>query len=303
MENTSTSSERVDALERLSDRVYEAIDQKTHGEHRYHQMLRLGMNATATMLCEKSMDEAGKAYVSIMQDQLRRGGMTPFDYREWTKYKAYAETLPGAPYVRTTHFDDLAEKYADTTRATADSEHLPESDARHAIHLGALAVPYAMEHYPDLNPQRIAVYTLWHDMLEAYTGDIPTLGISEKLLAEKHRIEAEALLTFEEEYAQEWPQLVAMIRKYETLDDDESKFTKSIDKLDPGFTHFANHGAQLLTHYRYQTKDSFVKDIETGTNRIRSYGSSFPFVLEDREELTKRIADHTEWPATDQLAS
>jgi 5'-deoxynucleotidase YfbR-like HD superfamily hydrolase len=303
MENTNTSSERVDALENLSDRVYEAIDQKTNGTHRYRRIVRLGMNATANTLQEKNMDDAGDTYLSMLHEQLQRGGVTPFDYQEWKQYKRYAESLSKAPDVRTTRFDDLAKIYADTTRGTADAERMPESDARHAVHLGALAVPYAMKYYPDLNYRKTAVYALWHDVLEAYTGDVQTLGISQTLLDEKHRLEAEALVTFGQQYRKEWPQLVTMLERYEALDDDEAKFTKSFDKLDPGFTHYANHGAQLLHHYGYGTKEAFISDIETGTSRIRSYGSSFPFLLEDRDELTKRIADHTEWPATDQLAS
>jgi 5'-deoxynucleotidase YfbR-like HD superfamily hydrolase len=303
MENTNTSSERVDALVRLSDHVYEAIDQSAWGKERYRRILRMGMNVVAKTTKHKSLDVAGATYEALLLKHMQRGGLDESAFQEWPQYARYVETLPKAPLFALNRLGALPNAYAAATRATHDLNENPESDARHSVHLSALAVPYALEYYPDLNPHKIAAYSLMHDVVEAYTGDVPTLGISTEALAHKHAAEQVALLDFTRDYEKRFPQFVRMVETYESLADDEAKYVKSFDKLDPGFTHYANKGAQLMNHYGYASPEAFTADIEIGTDRIRSYGSSFPFVLEDRDELTKRIADHTEWPATDQFAS
>ena len=57
----NTSSERVDSLERLSDRVYDAIDPRVHGEPRYRRMVRLGVNLLGEELREgNTLESAGE---------------------------------------------------------------------------------------------------------------------------------------------------------------------------------------------------------------------------------------------------
>lgn len=299
MEKMNTSPQRVDMLMQLSDHVYPAIDERIGCERRARRILRLGVNAIAHELEIHDVTSAGNTYKSILATQLARGGMDADSYQQWPQYAAHIDTLPHiSEVIQNTAFSELANRYGDVKRATRDASGNKESDARHAVHLSSLALPYAAEFYPTLDSSRIAIYCLVHDILEAYTGDVPTLGITDNQLALKYQAEEKALKQLDNSYAKTWPEFVKIIHDYETLADQESRYVKTFDKLDPAFTHFSNKGAQLINFYGYTSREELLSISEHATKRIATYGSDFPLVLNDRMEITKRVADHTVWPAT-----
>lgn len=259
---TSTSIERVDELIRQSDRVYDTIDPFSDGEARYRRMLRTGINATALALRQGStLSETGEQLLTL---------------------PAILPRKPGS-------LDYLADRYADVPRATLDRTGNPETDARHAIHLMKLAVPYAQEFYPHLDGRKVGVYALIHDLIEAYAGDVPSLGMSKEQEAKKHHDETQAVMTLRKEYGDMWPEFVELIEAYENLTESEARFTKTFDKLDPGFTHFYSRGKQIKAHYGY-SKTEFLEAIDGATKRMAHYAGDFPQLMQDREELTRRVA-------------
>ncbi|MGH7218078.1 MAG: HD domain-containing protein [Candidatus Microsaccharimonas sp.] len=261
---TNTSVERVDELMRRSDAIYDDIDRSFDDEVRYRRMLRTGIGMAAVSLRNgNNINETGQQLLN----------------------------MPSAnpPTIYPRELESLAYNYGDVTRATLDRRGNPEPDARHAIHLMKLAAPYARELYPSLNPNKIATYALVHDLLEAYAGDVPSLGMSKLQEAEKHHNEAQALITFRKEFGDTWPELVELVESYEALADSEARFTKTFDKLDPGFTHFYSNGAQLKSHYGY-SHDEFLGAIDEATKRMEPYSGEFPLVMHDRDELTRRVA-------------
>ncbi|MBC7564625.1 HD domain-containing protein [Candidatus Saccharibacteria bacterium] len=294
----NTSSERVDSLMQLSNEIYPAIDQRLGGETRARRILRLGINVVANELKHGDMHTAGEQYESILIDQLQRGGIHPGSYRQWPAYMSHIKNIPSSPDVQTMSMNGLANTYADVKRRTLAEDGKRERNARHAVHLSALALPYAYEQYPWLDAPRVAVYSLFHDVLEAYTGDVPTLGISEHDLALKYKAEEKAMEQLAFDYGQVYPEFVQAVHDYETLANPEARYTKTSDKLDPAYTHFANKGKQLVGFYGYTSPEQLLVASEPTTARIMGYGSEFPELLEDRLELLKRVADHTEWPAT-----
>ena len=264
MTTMNTSSERVDELIRRSDAIYDIIDTSFDDEVRYRRMLRAGLSMAAISLrLGKGIDETGAQLLAMPSG------------------------LP--PTAGPRELESLAYAYGDVTRATLDRSGNPETDARHAIHLMKLAVPYAEEMYPKLNPNKIAAYALFHDVLEAYAGDVPSLGMSPSQAAQKHHNEAWALITLRQEYGESWPELVELIESYEALSDGEMRFTKTFDKLDPGFTHLQSKGVQLKSHYGY-SHDDFLHAIDEATQRMQPYSDEFPLVMLDRDELTRRVA-------------
>lgn len=261
--NMNTSPERVDWLIKQSDQIYADIDQPFNSEPIYRRILRLGINSTALALRDGApLPEIGKQLL----------------------------TLDGRHPEKEGPLDILANQYADIERATLDHEGNSETDARHAIHLMKLAVPYAMKYYPKLDTGKIAAYSLTHDIVEAYANDTPSLGITPEQKVQKDLVEAQAMKDLRRDYGTQWPEFVELIETYEALADDEARFTKAFDKLDPGFTHLYTHGVQLTTRYNY-TRDAFMDAINQGTQRMQEYASDFPFVLEDRTEITTRVAD------------
>lgn len=262
----NTSVERVDTLIRRSDAIYDEIDTTFDGEVRYRRMLRAGISMAAISLrLGNSIDETGEQLINMGS--------------------GFAPTI-GPP-----ELEWLAYTYGDVQRATVDRNGNPETDARHAIHLMQLAVPYAREVYPHtVNPRKAAVYALFHDVLEAYAGDVPSLGMSAAQAAEKHRNEMKALATFKAQFGKQWPELVELVESYEALEDIEARYTKSLDKVDPGLTHLYSHGSQLAAHYGYTSANEFLEAIDEGTERMSVYSAEFPEIIQDREELTRRIA-------------
>ncbi len=262
MMRTNTSIERVDQLILRSDAIYSAIDPDFDGEPRARRMLRVGINTLALSLRRgEEVEQAGARLLNLSN--------------------VFAHTH--AP------LDELSDMYADIRRATHDREGNLETDARHAIHLMKLAAPYAREFYPELNQGRIAAYALIHDIIEAYAGDVPSLGMTPEQEQQKQLDESQALLRLHEEYGREWPEFIALIESYEALDTPEACFVKTFDKLDPGFTHFYSNGVQLKSHYGL-SEDGFYIAIDQATQRMQRYAGDYRQLMDDRNELTRRVA-------------
>lgn len=256
----NTSAERVDALMRHSDEIYSDIDPLFDGEPRHRRMLRVGMTTLAVALRNgESIEQAGSRLLQLdfMQPQ-QQGSL-----------------------------DTLFNKYADIERGTFDQDGKHETDSRHAVHLLKLGVPYAAQYYPHLKLGTVAAYFLAHDLPEAYAGDVQSLGMSPEQERLKIANEAQALVTLQHEYGTAWPEFVQFVIGYEELSEPEIEYVRTFDKLDPGFTHFENKGLAL----RRFNRDSFYHAVGQTTQRMARYSASFPQLMEDRMELTKRVAD------------
>lgn len=294
----TTSELRVDSLIALSDKIYPVIDSEIQGETRARRILRLGIQVVAHTL-ETAPEYplvAGDHYHALLRHELSPTIM-PADYAAWPGYAPQLAALPRPQpaLILDQPLDSLARAYADVPRGTMSANGEFETDASHAIHLSALALPYAAEYYPEFDQSKIAVYCLIHDLVEAYAGDVLSLGMSKADEARKNRDEAAALRRITNEFSESFPRFVAAIHDYENLVDDEARFVKTFDKVDPSFTHFANHGRALRNSPRITSSDTFRTLIDETTERMRPYSGGFPEVMEDRRELTERIIAITPW--------
>lgn len=301
MVKMNTSAERVDSLMKLSDQIYPAIDERIGGETRAHRILRLQVNAVANELEAGTIESAGRITESILISQLGRSGIFLSAFTDFPAYIPHAKTLPEPPHTQFTQLNELARKYGSTQRGTLDATGEREHDARHAVHLESLAPAYAAQYYPELNTGKVVVYLALHDILEAYVGDVNTYNLSKALKEKKHQDEIAALKMLALEYGYSWPAFVGVIQDYEALKDPEARYAKTFDKLDPAFTHYNNRGHQILHYHGTPTKKVMLENMDKRTEEIAPYGNEFPLVMEDRIELTKRVADHIEWPATETI--
>jgi len=288
----NTSYERVDALTHISDQIYPILEQKVHGEIRARRIMRLGIKTVAVAM--KSGDtpaEAGERFDIDLSHTLRR-----VDYGSYEHYRPTDRPLQrisrSLQHIIKPRRDlgRLANRYADIERGTLLANLTPEPDAVHAIHLAALATPYARAHYPDLHPGKVALYSLIHDLPEAYAGDTPTFNISEGGLEAKRQAEATALATLRHNFGERWPELMNALEDYESLADNEAAFVKTMDKNDPGYTHFRNDAYALRVHHGVRSVSQFRKQARKNTERTLTYASRFPLLLEDKAILTGRIA-------------
>jgi putative hydrolase of HD superfamily len=301
MTQTINTRNRADTLIHLSDRIYDAIDTEVDGETRSRRIVTLGVNVVAQML-ETSYSHRfpGDHYHQLLVNEMAHGGLTISDraYDAWPRYKTIVAELPSRPIMVPVDqtLVDLSSQYADVQRATQARDGLYETDARHAAHLSALALPYAAELYPELDQAKIALYCLLHDIVEAYAGDVPSLNMSIEVMRAKQTAEAAAIQQLTREFGDTYPQFVKFVHDYEELTDNEARFVKTFDKLDPSFTQAANGGITLTRDYGIRSAREYLRGIDASTVRMRSYAQDFPEVMADRQELNHRVAEMTDWP-------
>lgn len=164
-----------------------------------------------------------------------------------------------------------------------------ETDGEHTLHLQFLAVAYAAKYKPDLDIGKVALYCMVHDLVEVYAGDTPTLMASKNEMSTKEALESAALERLKKELGDTWEFIVQLLVEYESLNDDESRYVRTFDKCDPGFSHYNNKGKSLAS-LGVNTLDKFRKANDSTRKRMAAYASKHGDVMDVREELQKRIA-------------
>lgn len=293
-------NERVDSLITLSDRVYDAIYDNTDQGTRSRQILTLGIQVAAhTLENTYGTGLGGDAYHSHLVGNLSDSGLSITDkaYDPWAPYHKVVMDLPPLRSAMPVDLklNRLARDYATVERATVGRDGVNETNDIHVAHLGALALPYAATTYPDLEQSKIALYTLVHDLVEAYVGDVVSLGASDEVMNAKADAEANALRQLESDFGNKFPKLVQATIDYEELLDDEARFVKSFDKMDPSFTHISNDGIVLKERLMIRGRQEFMRLHNMTTYRMWPYSKDFIEILDDRAEMAERIADKS-WP-------
>lgn len=146
----------------------------------------------------------------------------------------------------------------------------PESDAEHSFSLAFQALLLTPSY---LDRCRCIELALAHDIAEVYSGDMLPGEIN---AAEKHQKEREAVCRLSKELNA--PTLIELFDEYENQETPESRFIKSLDKLDnvllahyydachrapqPLFEEFSNGAKKYL-------KDHPQKENETAVNIIK----------------------------------
>jgi putative hydrolase of HD superfamily len=123
----------------------------------------------------------------------------------------------------------------------------PETDSDHTVMLGIIACAWADRCAPHLDKGLIAQFALVHDLVEAYSGDVMSLGMSPETRKNKEQREHEAFLRIKDEF-KSLPWITRTIEQYESLSFEEARFVKILDKVMPKLTHLLNHGAALREH-------------------------------------------------------
>jgi putative hydrolase of HD superfamily len=131
------------------------------------------------------------------------------------------------------NFIDLLIKFQGTDR------HIPipslnrvENDTEHSYNLAMTAwLIIAADKLP-LSLDLVIRYALVHDLVEVYATD--AFALDDKQVAQKEEKEHAALNKLEKNGLTK--EFVELIRQYEKLEDEESKFVYGLDKLMPAFT-------------------------------------------------------------------
>ena len=294
--------ERTNNLIALSEVACPAIDTRAGRQENARLFLRMGMQALADIV-EGAYGEGlavGEHIQSLLWNRLERGGMDAYTaLQPWPEYVQHMSLLPRPVtkfFISDQRIDNLAQAYADVRRATITPSNEFETNARHVMHLNVLSLPYSARVYPELDLSRIAIYNLVHDVVEAYAGDTPSLGITAQEKLAKDEREKQALERILLEFGVSHPKFTRLIIKREHLEDDEANYSKTFDKLDPKFPTIAGKGASLRSNVISITKDRYVETNTKDALAMRmSYGKFYPEVVDDFVELSNR-ATRCSWP-------
>lgn len=183
----------------------------------------------------------------------------------------------------------LAHEYSRVERGTEFKDGKPETDGDHVVHLGMLGVAYALKYRPDLDPGRIALYFLFHDLDEAKAGDTPTLGADAEMLKAKDLREAEGRRQIEE-ILQDFPEFIALLRSLHNLEAVEDEFGKAFDKLAPGYLHEETEGRTLRKH-GVTNREELYAAVKATDEKMRGYTAQHEDVMAMRLAAHERVAD------------
>jgi putative hydrolase of HD superfamily len=137
-------------------------------------------------------------------------------------------------------FEELLHAFALVERvAHIKGRESRENDAEHSYFMPMLAW-YVIEAFKlDLDTDKVLRYALVHDLVEVYAGD--TYVFDAEARKTKHDREEKARLRIASEFP-EFPSLHTSIQDYEAQVDAESRFVKTLDKIEPVIANYLQQG-------------------------------------------------------------
>lgn len=149
-----------------------------------------------------------------------------------------------------------------------------ESDSHHSFSLALIAYQIVAQSCPELNPEKVMLYALCHDLLEIVTGDDVTLHFTAKQHAEKFQKERNAIAEFDDLF-RKFPDLKNSTHKYERLDTPEAATIFVLDKACTTWTYHAQ-GVSYAHDKSLHTKRDVDKWAETARNKFASRSKADP---------------------------
>ncbi|OGI57587.1 hypothetical protein A3B85_00745 [Candidatus Nomurabacteria bacterium RIFCSPHIGHO2_02_FULL_37_13] len=152
-----------------------------------------------------------------------------------------------------------------------------ENDAEHSYQLAMVAWFLIDKDKLKLNKELCFMYALAHDLVEIYAGDTYIFD-KNKASSKRHR-EKSALLKIKRRFSH-FKNLVKTIEKYESKEDEESKFIFALDKFIPPIQIYLEDGKLF-----HEKKISLNNVIESKERKI----SLSPYIDKYWQELLKEF--------------
>ncbi len=186
---------------------------------------------------------------------------------------------------KTLELGEFMMKFATVYRATyLNRKFDKESDADHTAMLAVMACAIAQKFHPEYDLGKVAQYALVHDLVEVYAGDTNTINFNTIDKAAKDKAEAKALEQIENKFGKTFPWIHETIRKYELLDEPESRFIKTLDKCMPGITH--NFTDNKVINDNFDDPETFEDSVKLHRKAMRSsYAHDQDIAMELREAI------------------
>jgi len=151
-------------------------------------------------------------------------------------------------------------------RATHLPNGEPESDSHHSFSLALIAYHIVKTECPELDADKVLLFSLAHDLLEIITGDEDTLHFTQEQHAAKHAREEEAIKEFDEVFSR-YPTLLGAMHDYEKLDTAEAATVFVLDKACTTWTWLHHYDMKNHALVRNITKKA---DVEKWAERQRT---------------------------------
>ena len=127
----------------------------------------------------------------------------------------------------------LAEQMKNQTRHSWTSGGRHESVAEHSWRLGVLAY-FVKDEFPEADMERVMLMCMFHDIGEAFTGDVPAFEKDERHEKEEERQVRKWIGELPEPYRDELWELFEEMKAKRTL---EAKIYKALDRLEALIQH------------------------------------------------------------------
>ena len=127
----------------------------------------------------------------------------------------------------------LAEQMKNQTRHSWTSGGRHESVAAHSWRLGVLAY-FVKDEFPEADMERVMLMCMFHDIGEAFTGDVPAFEKDERHEKEEERQVRKWIGELPEPYRDELGELFEEMKAKRTL---EAKIYKALDRLEALIQH------------------------------------------------------------------
>jgi 5'-deoxynucleotidase YfbR-like HD superfamily hydrolase len=187
----------------------------------------------------------------------------------------------------TAELGELLMAFAKVYRATyIDYEGTHESDTDHTTMLAIMACAIASSLNLSLDIGKIAQYAVVHDLVEVYSGDVNTVNFFNIDHAEKEKNEALALAKIRKKFGKTFPWIHETIEAYESLEDAESRYIKTLDKLMPAITHIYTDGRAV--DEGFDDPKAFEESVlARGKHMRETFAHDQEIILQLRDELLR----------------
>ena len=176
----------------------------------------------------------------------------------------------------------------DRTHVYLKDRRTPESDTDHTVMLAWVAGSLAALLYADeMDPFLVTTHAVWHDAVEVFAGDTPTLRITDAGRAAKAGREAAAEREWARRFSRSLPWAAWRVAAYEAQDSREARFVRAVDKMMPRLVHMFDRCTGL--HEAGMTAGELARGLPETTARITGRGE-FPELEAVATVLAGRLA-------------
>lgn len=129
----------------------------------------------------------------------------------------------------------LINKFSVIHRVVKNIDGTLETDTQHSYLMAVVSWYLISKHKLPLNLEKVLIYSLVHDLVEVYAGDVPAYEQTSDNRKTKKELEQQALERISQELPH-FPDLTQYMKDYEDQSDPEGKFVRTLDKIIPILT-------------------------------------------------------------------